>query len=244
MQTKSTMPIMELFGILKEKVYVEVIYVPKPTFLNLNEKKRQKFIDVALQEFADYEYRAASLNRIVAGADIAKGSIYQYFENKRDLYEYLVLYAAKEKYLFIALHLSEDATLLKTVLTELFTLGRVFDFQKPIHGKLLVNTASEVENDELDNFLLSVKKQSDSFYVEFCKNAVLHNLIKRDTDIEAAGYLINRFDTMIGEYFEKQSGRPYLELVLDKELPNEHKLAKIKPAIDYFVNILLAAFSR
>lgn len=64
--------------------------MPKPTFLNLPDEKRQRITELALDEFSTYPYRQASLSRIVSRAGIAKGSMYQYFENKLDLYRWLV----------------------------------------------------------------------------------------------------------------------------------------------------------
>jgi AcrR family transcriptional regulator len=64
--------------------------MPKPTFLNLPEEKRQVFIKIALNEFADHDYHSASVSKIVEKAGIAKGSLYQYFEDKQDLFLYLL----------------------------------------------------------------------------------------------------------------------------------------------------------
>ena len=63
--------------------------VPTVTFANLPEEKRQQLIDIALEEFATKPYEQASITNIVKLAGIAKGSIYQYFENKKDLYFHL-----------------------------------------------------------------------------------------------------------------------------------------------------------
>ncbi len=64
--------------------------MPKPTFLNLPDEKRNRITELALDEFSTHPYRQASLSRIVSRAGIAKGSMYQYFENKLDLYQWLV----------------------------------------------------------------------------------------------------------------------------------------------------------
>lgn len=64
--------------------------MPKETFWNLPEEKRQRIIDLAVAEFAAHDYAVASLSRIVAQAGIAKGSIYQYFADKQDLFLYLL----------------------------------------------------------------------------------------------------------------------------------------------------------
>ena len=70
--------------------------MPKQTFLNLPEEKRRAFIEIALDEFANNDYNNASVSKIVAKAGIAKGSVYQYFEDKQDLFLYLLDFANKE----------------------------------------------------------------------------------------------------------------------------------------------------
>jgi AcrR family transcriptional regulator len=64
--------------------------MPKPTFLKLPDDKRSRIVEVAIDEFATHAYHQASLSRIVTRAGIAKGSMYQYFTNKLDLYRWLI----------------------------------------------------------------------------------------------------------------------------------------------------------
>ncbi|MCF6361648.1 MAG: TetR/AcrR family transcriptional regulator [Cyclobacteriaceae bacterium] len=45
---------------------------------------------MAYKEFALHSYEGASITRLVGELKMAKGSIYQYFEDKEDLYNYLV----------------------------------------------------------------------------------------------------------------------------------------------------------
>ena len=70
--------------------------MPKQTFLNLPDEKRKAFLETALDEFANNDYNTASISKIVEKAGIAKGSVYQYFEDKQDLFMYLLDYANKE----------------------------------------------------------------------------------------------------------------------------------------------------
>lgn len=70
--------------------------MPKQTFLNLPEEKRKAFLEIALNEFANNDYNTASVSKIVEKAGIAKGSVYQYFEDKQDLFLYLLDYANQE----------------------------------------------------------------------------------------------------------------------------------------------------
>jgi AcrR family transcriptional regulator len=64
--------------------------MPTQTFLNLPTQKREAFTRLALLEFADHDYANASLTKIVTRAGIAKGSVYQYFADKQELFLYLV----------------------------------------------------------------------------------------------------------------------------------------------------------
>ena len=70
--------------------------MPKQTFLNLPEEKRKAFLKIALEEFANNDYNTASISKIVEKAGIAKGSVYQYFEDKQDLFLYLLDQANQE----------------------------------------------------------------------------------------------------------------------------------------------------
>ena len=71
--------------------------MPKQTFLNLPEEKRTVIVNAAIDEFAGYGFESASINRIVANSGISKGSFYQYFEDKADVFKYLLTVLEREK---------------------------------------------------------------------------------------------------------------------------------------------------
>lgn len=64
--------------------------MPKQTFYNLSTEKQKKIIKSARKEFSRVPLAEASIQNIVQDADIARGSFYQYFEDKEDLFEYIV----------------------------------------------------------------------------------------------------------------------------------------------------------
>src|SRR5262249_18114 len=64
--------------------------MPKPTFFRLPDQKRNKLVEEAIVEFADLRFAEASLSQIVQRAGIAKGSLYHDFEDKLDLYRWLL----------------------------------------------------------------------------------------------------------------------------------------------------------
>ena len=71
--------------------------MPKQTFLNLPHEKRQAIVNAAVDEFSEYGFEAASINRIVTSSNISKGSFYQYFEDKADVFRYLLTVLEREK---------------------------------------------------------------------------------------------------------------------------------------------------
>lgn len=60
---------------------------------NIDIEKRDRIINSALEEFSRNRYNKASTNNIVKGANISKGLLFHYFENKKVLYEYLKKFA-------------------------------------------------------------------------------------------------------------------------------------------------------
>lgn len=62
--------------------------MPKQTFFNLPAEKRQRLLDAAQVEFRTYSFSEASISHIIERANISRGSFYQYFEDKADLYAY------------------------------------------------------------------------------------------------------------------------------------------------------------
>ena len=50
----------------------------------------KEILKAANKEFARVPLEQASIKNIVEDAEIARGSFYQYFENKQDLFEYIM----------------------------------------------------------------------------------------------------------------------------------------------------------
>lgn len=72
-------------------------YMPKDTFFRLPEEKKERILQAAVREFSSVIFTDASINRIIREAQIPRGSFYQYFEGKEDLYLYLIEYISEEK---------------------------------------------------------------------------------------------------------------------------------------------------
>jgi AcrR family transcriptional regulator len=90
--------------------------MPKSTFFHLTETKRQRLIAAAKAEFSRASLQEASIANIVKLAEIPRGSFYQYFEDKEDLYYYYfdLLRQTSKKDIEVALK-NADGDLFKAV---------------------------------------------------------------------------------------------------------------------------------
>lgn len=64
--------------------------MPTMTFFRLPKEKQFKLMIAAKHEFSKETYANASINQIIKEAGISRGSFYMYFEDKEDLYHYLL----------------------------------------------------------------------------------------------------------------------------------------------------------
>ena len=70
--------------------YHTEVTMPKSTFYNLEESKQDKIIRESIKEFAHKGFDKGNMEGIAKNSRVAKGSMYQYFDGKRDLYMYSV----------------------------------------------------------------------------------------------------------------------------------------------------------
>ncbi len=64
--------------------------MPSKRFFNLSEEKRELIRKASTEEFCRVPLESVSINRIVKNAGISRGSFYTYFDDKRDLMNYLL----------------------------------------------------------------------------------------------------------------------------------------------------------
>ena len=64
--------------------------MPKSTFYRISEEKRNRILTAARNEFLSVPYSEVSINKIIKEAKIPRGSFYQYFEDKEDLFYFML----------------------------------------------------------------------------------------------------------------------------------------------------------
>lgn len=90
------------------------------TFYRLPEEKRERILSSAHREFTQHTYEKTSINRILDDAKIPKGSFYQYFDDKSDLF-YLCIFSVYEK--ILAARMQSNESLLSSGVLRMMELG-------------------------------------------------------------------------------------------------------------------------
>ncbi len=72
--------------------------MPKQTFFNLPDDKKERIINAAYDIFINMDYEDVDIRTITKKAGISIGSFYQYFHDKDDLYLYLMSNIEKKIY--------------------------------------------------------------------------------------------------------------------------------------------------
>ena len=70
--------------------------MPTKAFYNLEISKQNKILEAAKHEFSENYYEDASINKIIKEINMPRGSFYLYFENKEDIYLYILELYLKE----------------------------------------------------------------------------------------------------------------------------------------------------
>ncbi len=185
--------------------------MPSQTFFNLKHEKRNRFIEVSLHEFCTNSFREASVSHIVDELGIAKGSVYQYFKNKKDLYLYLVDRAVKSKFNHIEKSLEESlgegaaaSADFYTLYSEIILAGADFDFGNPSYSLLITNAMQEHDTRELESLPDDLVRRSSEFLNAFVRRGITRGEIRRDVDPALIVHLVNSITLSLTGYLEEK----------------------------------------
>lgn len=173
--------------------------MPHQTFFNLPEEKRHQILQVAIDEFAENDYDNVSISRIVARAGIAKGSFYQYFVGKEDLYGYVLSLLAEAKTRFMSLdHPDPNHIGIFAYLRWMAEVGVAFQLAHPQLSKIAVRAANV--NFFPRPFNVSMREQTQAFYRRLVEVGQAQGDIAPDVNPAVAAVIFDGALTSIGNY--------------------------------------------
>ncbi|KAJ49281.1 AcrR family transcriptional regulator [Clostridium tetanomorphum] len=175
--------------------------MPKNTFLNLPEEKRQRILEVAIDEFSKNTFKNASISKIAENANISKGSVYQYFKDKKDLYKYVLEISSEKKveYLMQCMHNMEDLNFID-IIRELYIKGIEFAKENPKLAAIGNNFIKENDMKFKEEILGMGMEKSNKFFEELIEKAKRKGEINLNIDTKVGAYMISSLNIAIMDY--------------------------------------------
>ncbi len=176
--------------------------MPKETFINLPDGKRQLIEKEAIHEFAVSGYDKASISRIVERCRIAKGSFYQYFDDKRDLFLYLINRVSEKKLEFMSSVLqNQNQYDFFTLNRELFIAGLKFAEKNP-ELILMANWLFKSRGHPVYNEIIGVGLQNaQNVYKKLLRYAISRGEVRGNIDLDFVSHMISSMNFSIVEYY-------------------------------------------
>lgn len=159
-------------------------------FEKQNKDKQKRIIEAAILEFSEKGFENANTNRIARGANISVGSLFKYFNNKTDLFLYIVKLAEAELESQIHGVLSMEKDFFDTVD---MILSLIHEYSKT--DKALVRLYHEMtsigQSSLVETVVSTLEKVAGSEYKTMIKDAQDRGEIRADVDPAVVAFVLD-----------------------------------------------------
>jgi len=165
---------------------------PRKTFQNLTKEKQERITRIAVEEFGNKGFEGASINAMVERLKIAKGSIFQYFGDKKGLF----LFVFNRSVEMVKGHLRtvRDQSIeedLPTRLSKTLSAGIQFIKKHPLLYRLYIKILFESKAPFRDEMLLSLRQNSIEYLKSLLDNAYEKGELKKDINISKTAFILD-----------------------------------------------------
>lgn len=181
--------------------------MPKATFFNLSEDKQERIMAAAVEEFSKYDYNEVTVSKIVKEAGIPKGSFYQYFEDKFDLFKYIILLVGEKKKVYFAdVFLEMNQKGFFELLNDMYKAGLRFACDNPKYSNIGTLLVKSSDSGLLNRIYEGVGGQIDDFLGPFIQKAIDKGELRDDIDISFLNYIFGQLNMIFADYFFNVKG--------------------------------------
>ncbi len=168
--------------------------MPKETFYNLSEDKKQRIVDAAIQKVGEKGYDKTSISAIIKVAGIPRGSFYQYFEDKLDLFMYIFETIQHKKLAYFKPLMQEIEQKPFIVLYRQFIeYGLRFSRENP--DAFMLGYQIYKSNDlSLNRILNHLEEAGIASLIDYVKKDVEKGFVKEDVDVKTVATLLYNFN--------------------------------------------------
>jgi AcrR family transcriptional regulator len=167
-------------------------------FETLALEKRTRILNASISEFSNNEYESASMNSIVQEAKISKGSLFNYFVNKSELYKYIYNIAVQKvkKYLKKVRDESTDLPF-EERLCLIVEKGINFIEKNPKLSKMYFKLRFSGNSPNQNQILNDLQKMSELYLENILKSAIFKREIDKNINIKQSVFFL---DTILNKY--------------------------------------------
>ena len=207
---------------------------PRKTFQKLPIDKQTRITDAAIEEFSNKGFDGASINTIVDRLKIAKGSIFQYFGDKKGLFLFVFNRSVEmvKDYLKTVRDKTADEPLTHR-LTQTLLAGIDFIRQHPLLYRLYVKVLFESRLPFREELLLSLRQHSMEFLGSLLENARSKGELRPDLDIQKTSFVL---DALMDRFLQAYM-TPQLDAGLGVYRADD---AHVRKWIDEIVSVIIA----
>ena len=161
------------------------------TFRTLDNRKQQRILSAALTEFATAGYAGASVNNIVKKVGISKGSLFNYFSDKRGLFSLVFEQALNMVKAYLRRVRDETSSDdLFTRLEKSLLAGVAFIRSHPRVFKIYLRVLFESGLPDRNSLIKSIRRMSIEYLTEFIEVAKSRGEIHENVDVKKAAFVI------------------------------------------------------
>jgi AcrR family transcriptional regulator len=176
------------------------------TFQRIDPSRRSAILHAAFSEFAATGYEAASLNAIIQAAGIPKGSLYQYFGSKKDLYLHLMQVAQGRRMEYLQDVLDRDGLTFWDLVAELFEADFRFELENPLQARFLAQAAAEERHPDFGNLRREWIETQSNALIYVLEKEKARGKIRERIHTRTLAWLLARMQTSSVELLEYRFG--------------------------------------
>ena len=170
--------------------------MPKETFLNLSEEKKERIITAAALLFGGQGFERTDMAELAGRAGVAKGSIYNYFENKDDFFLFICREGLERSRRQIYGGIQPEWDVFRQI-EHIFRKGADFARRHPEYLRLYLSIFSS----GMERFAEELSPEVEKYFANYFKKMLVdyrqRGLIGPDVDVNLAAFLINSLYTML-----------------------------------------------
>ena len=173
-------------------LFGEMKPISNKTFQNLPKDKQDRITKAAVLEFSEKGYSSASINTLVDKLGIAKGSIFQYFGDKKGLF--LFIFTRTTDLVKNRLRIIRDNTDDVEIFSRLEkTLWAGINFLKdhPLIYRLYLNVLFDSKIPFRDEILLSLRQYSYGYLRTLLAEAKAKGELRHNLDVDKACFILD-----------------------------------------------------